>query len=366
MNGLFAVPKKDKQRLILDARRANLHFIACPEVVLPNPGSLGELSMSGETLAVGKNDLDSFYHRIEIPRWMRTYFGLPAIARGEEKEWPVFRVLPMGWSHSVYVGQQIHERIIERTSLQAEHAILPDKSMVIGEIRHGVYIDDLFVMGSNTERVRNGILEAVAECRTAGFPISEPKLELPPKEMVEVLGIEIGNDGLLLPKRDKMSQLLKKTEEFISTPKWGKKGLEEILGKWVWFLLLRRPLLSILKASYEMLHAEPYVPIPAYAVRSEFRTLTNVFPLIYGNIGRNFADKIMCIDASLSGAGVVYAEANNNDYLGILRGEDIGEWAKRRAWKTAIKHRWRKKQHINVLEGKGITSGHKMVLTEPG
>ncbi len=39
INGICAVLKKDKQRLIIDARNANGHFIECPFVVLPNAGN---------------------------------------------------------------------------------------------------------------------------------------------------------------------------------------------------------------------------------------------------------------------------------------------------------------------------------------
>lgn len=44
MNGLFAVPKDgDKQCLILDARRANLHFIDPPASEMPHPGLFTQL-----------------------------------------------------------------------------------------------------------------------------------------------------------------------------------------------------------------------------------------------------------------------------------------------------------------------------------
>ncbi len=40
LNGLFAIPKKDRQRLIVDARRSNLYFSECLPVVLPNLGDM--------------------------------------------------------------------------------------------------------------------------------------------------------------------------------------------------------------------------------------------------------------------------------------------------------------------------------------
>lgn len=363
VNGLFSVPKKEKQRLILDARKANLYFTACPEVILPNPGCLVDLLMEGDKLHCGKSDLDSFYHRIAIPEWLQTFFGLPAINWGSKKMWPVYRVLPMGWSHSVFVGQMIHEEMISRVEgYQREDLVLPNAPLSIGRMRYGIYIDDLFVLGNDADEAARMVNKCVRESESSGFPVAETKLVLPPRSMIEILGIEVFDDGVMLPHRGKMKSLLILTEHMIKAPQWAKKTLEEVIGKWIWFLLLRRPLLSTLKASYEMLHAPKYTAIPSFAVRSEFRTLTNIVPLIYGRLDREFADKILCIDASLIGGGVVYTTANAADYKALLGGQYIGEWGLGRPWTTVIKHRWRTRQHINMLEGKALLLGIKWFL----
>ncbi len=44
-NGLFAVPEKEKQRLIMDSRRANSYFNELRPEVLPNPGDFVELNL---------------------------------------------------------------------------------------------------------------------------------------------------------------------------------------------------------------------------------------------------------------------------------------------------------------------------------
>ncbi len=70
INGIFAVPKKDKQRLIIDARKANDQFIESPLVVSPNPGELVELHVDdAEKVICGKSDLDNFYRQIKVPDW---------------------------------------------------------------------------------------------------------------------------------------------------------------------------------------------------------------------------------------------------------------------------------------------------------
>lgn len=63
MNGLFAVPKDgDKQCLILDARRANLHFIDPPASEMPHPGLFTQLQAEGKDIYTGKLDVENFYH----------------------------------------------------------------------------------------------------------------------------------------------------------------------------------------------------------------------------------------------------------------------------------------------------------------
>ena len=81
INGLFGVPKDIVlQRLIIDARNANMFFADPPDVDLPNPGILADMYLEkGCTLAVAKTDFDNFYHRFLLPRWMRKYFGLPSL-----------------------------------------------------------------------------------------------------------------------------------------------------------------------------------------------------------------------------------------------------------------------------------------------
>ncbi len=75
INGIYAVPKKDKQRLIIDARKANAFFIPCPRVIFPNPGDLVELKVDASLpVYCGKSDLDTFYYRIRVPDWMQEYF----------------------------------------------------------------------------------------------------------------------------------------------------------------------------------------------------------------------------------------------------------------------------------------------------
>ncbi len=76
--------------------------------------------------------------------------------------------------------------------------------------------------------------------------------------MMVLLGIKGSADSILLPKKHGMGKYFARTEVLINANKWSKILFSAVPGKWVWCLLLRRPLLSIMKAVYEMLHPDKY------------------------------------------------------------------------------------------------------------
>ncbi len=76
---------------------------------------------------------------------MKTYFGSLAVKNGGEIKWPTIRFLPMRWSHSVYVGQAIHENILAKIEeLKDAEPISPSASKIITDAPFGVYIDNCF------------------------------------------------------------------------------------------------------------------------------------------------------------------------------------------------------------------------------
>lgn len=149
VNGLFGVPKDvDRIRLITDARRANQVFVEPPKVKLPTPDLLAELTVDpSRPLYVAKVDLDNFYHRLSLPSWLRPFFALPPLPAREFGEniarrfgpntlvYPCCTRLPMGWSHSVYLAQRIHEHLLDtRTQLRSEDRIVNDNDRFVDRV----------------------------------------------------------------------------------------------------------------------------------------------------------------------------------------------------------------------------------------
>eukprot|EP00971_Amphidinium_carterae_P197127 3912527-Amphidinium_carterae.2 len=79
--GMFCVEKSDgqRQRLVIDARRANAHLRAPPRTSLPNGTSFSRVSLGeGEAYGVCLDLKDAFYH-ITLDVEFRDFFGMPGL-----------------------------------------------------------------------------------------------------------------------------------------------------------------------------------------------------------------------------------------------------------------------------------------------
>lgn len=384
VNGIFGVPKPDNsQRLIIDAQRANLYFPESPEFDLPNPGDLVNLCMVGkQRLFMAKADMDNFYHRLKLPQWLTTYFGLPSVVRHGERLWPRMRVLPMGWSHSVYLAHTAHVHVVEtRVGLPAENRIGLTHPSTLDRFSHGQYIDDYFSIGTDLEQAKTAIDSVVHTCEKLHLNTNAKKLIKPGPENVTILGIECTASGRLEPSREKFRVLLFRTKRLLGLRVWNKEYLSHVLGCWIWFLLLNRPLFSVLQEVYKFLHSlSKKAGKPPVRARQELNVLVVLAPLIYADWKLPLAEKALCTDASLIGGAVVYTSISLKEGLELLgsqsrfkgcsgffqnkntegkwiRMNQFPEWLQSHTWKTAVAHKWKYPKHIHILEGEALILG---------
>ena len=184
--------------------------------------------------------------------------------------------------------------------------------------------------------------------------------------------------GALEPSREKFCTLLQRTRRLIELHKWKKKELSRLVGSWAWFLLLNRPLLSILSEVYQFLSEVKNAGKPSVRARMELGALLSLAPLVYADLRTSMAGKVVCSDASMIGGAVVYTDISRAEGLEFLRhqsrfkgcasflskDEAAGKWIRlsqyptwlqSRQWRTAIAHRWRSPKHIHILEGEAFT-----------
>jgi hypothetical protein len=325
VNGLFGVPKDGTDiRLIIDATPANRFFIPCPPVSLPDPGSLARLSVSkGDQLWMAKTDLESFYHQLLMPEWLQSYFALPGfdakelIAAGlispdmyqtNTMVYPMCTTLPMGWSHSVFVGQSVHENVAyTHGKLNPKDNIICLSSPVIDRPLHGLIVDDIGIFSNRKYTCEVSLSQLMDAYVKVGLQVKWNKLRLPSTDPMQFLGMLVGGtDVLIRLPIDKLRRLVCLTIDLLRSARVSGTQLQRVIGLWTWQLMLARPALSVLHYSYRYMRIlDQQQGILWPSVRSELVSLLSLLPLLQISLSDTWHPRLIATDASQYAAGVV-------------------------------------------------------------
>ena len=402
INGLFGVPKDDGNiRLIVDGRPANVVFDDSPHVELPTPDLIAKLTVANPNtkLFVAKSDLSDFFYRFSIPIWMRPYFALPPVLAEEvgmdsvygigTRIYPCLTVLAMGWSHSVYVAQSIHEHLLNTNcpSLPPANRITRTSDLVIDRLRHAVYVDDLIMVGTDQHEQSRALTHYLDVTTTCGLPAKPSKVVWPCATGVDCLGMHLHGTGLTVGVRpDKLHRLCMMTQQVMMADECTGIEMASIVGSWAWAMLVARPALSIFSSVYRFIQCAGSRPFRVWP--SVVRELTNaihVAPLLYAHIGTptSWFDRVIAVDASLDGLGVcatrdvhvhdVMAASSHSGVIHIDSRDDVVESLLDRPlltarWSTIVAAPWRitdSHEHINSLEMRSVSTAIRWVLSSP-
>ena len=135
--GLFCVAKKgNRQRLTVDARRANKLFAPPPSTVLGSVDAWSRLEAEDDAqVFLAQEDIRDCFYRLGIPQRLGEYFSLPEVDAEMLRETlgylppemqglldggygpihPYFQVLPMGFSWAFHLAHQAHQEIARIT-----------------------------------------------------------------------------------------------------------------------------------------------------------------------------------------------------------------------------------------------------------
>ena len=328
INGLFGVPKgtDGSIRLIVDAQNANRHFVDPPHVELPTPSHLQQLlHSSSEPLFVSKTDLSNYYYVIAMPQWMQCYFALPGIrvdrlpaalrklvpgCPAHTLLYPLMLRLSMGFSHAVLIGQRIHECVLYRGPsaplLQSDSVLSITHPRIRGSV-HAVYLDDaILICTSRLEAMRLHTTVQAAYAR-AGLPVNAKKLQAPTSTPVTVLGMQI--DGATRTVSVAVQSLMAViVDSLLLLQRGHATGIElsRILGKWTWYILVRRPALSLLQHVYKFIQCAGRSRYSIWSsVQRELFALVCIAPLLTSSIRSPFFSQVIATDASMDGGAVV-------------------------------------------------------------
>ena len=248
LQGIFGVPKGEMARLILNAKAANALCELAPDPKLPLIESLVKLVVPvGERLYFSVLDLSDYYHGLLLSEFLRDLFGLPPVLVNGVQRFPRWVTLPMGFSWAVYLAQLAHVHTLRtRSPMYSASVDLvgPARPRVLrgATTGAGTYIDDMLSVAVRLERS----VELVQEVREVEVSeVREEKLQLAQEGVaVTAWGIELDEDGVLRPPRAKLRDLVACTLWCVEQGIMRTKLFQSLVGKWLWFAMLCRSLLS--------------------------------------------------------------------------------------------------------------------------
>ncbi len=408
VNGLFAVRKDaDSDRLIFDGRRANAFFLPPPSPNLPSPTDLADLVVPPHsTLYVGKSDIANMYHRLRVPEWLSTYLGLPSLpmcAVGTNTDlrigWPVFRTLPMGFSHSVYLAHLLHGHVIHTTYFPLCQHLSPSHLWLdIGSPVYFTYIDDHGVLAVSLQEASDLLSRSVTALDSIGLNHHPKKLIPPSKELtsIELLGITVASNCVVYPEVSRLSLLVGWTLEALTHGVVQFQLLLRLVGSWIWLLLLRRPLLSAIDETFKFIsthqHHRGQITLPV-VVKAELCRLVQVVPLLFVDLRAPEAMVVVATDACLTGGAVVQANVSEEEFrtatsYSIRRGwyssltqepcydqplssvpsasPFLESMIERANWTVVLSTRWKfEEKHIVILEGQALIFALRWIASQP-
>ena len=326
--GIFCVWKSDgvKMRLIVDARISNCHFSEPTNPDLPTGASYARLRVKrGEVLnASGLDHKDAFY-TMELPAELLPYFTLDPICasdlgirelngvklRHSDKIFPRFKVIPMEWSHAVWVCQAVVKSCCERAvSISRDYFISDSKPVPC--LKQGaivVYVDNVVCLSISASRSAEMLHNIDTEFRKAGLLTHDVQVN---PDRMETLGWEFDRaKKSVRPKGARIWRLWLAISHALERQILSGTQLSRLVGHFVSMALIRREALSAVHACYSFIHQYPDTAHPLCpSVVRELRWIQSLLPMLTHSLYRPSSSRVLVCDASGWGKGVIHGSVD--------------------------------------------------------
>lgn len=268
-------PGGSKLRVLFGCRRPNLRCKPPPKTELAGSSTLGDVWVdSEEPLHATSADVKDFFYRILLPESFRPLFGLKPVAlkllkHPSAREWEArgythvpmrLRVIPMGWTWSLWVAQKLHEGVLESDEELNTVELLGGRrpAPIIRGSRVGgiVYVDDAGFIGIRPAQLQRLHERYQIRMEESGYDLHPGKSHGPLPEDIK-LGFKVnGLPCTVEPKPQKWIRIHRSLRHLLRLDRVrGVVVLECVLGNLVVYGLLRRPYLSIFSEVYKVLEA---------------------------------------------------------------------------------------------------------------
>ena len=326
--GLFCVWKKSgRQRLIVDARLSNQWFDPPMKVELATGSSFTQIEVDpGPCIEVGGVDIADCFYNILLPEEFRDLFALPPVtaseagvtvadgseAHGSQIVFPVFRVIPMGFTHALWVCQQCHLEVVNSLKAIPESLCFVDGKPIpqMNPFIHTEYVDNFVALAQQPGIVAEAAALVSAEFQARGLPTHPVESGVG----MDTLGWHFSESSpsvAVTPRR--LWKLRFGVQELLKKGWSDGKTVEKIIGHLTFAALLRRELLSCFQACYVFVRKMYTKHCRLWPeVRRELRWAVSLLPLVQRNLSAEWSDEVFTSDASLWGRGVVSSQRDRS------------------------------------------------------
>jgi hypothetical protein len=387
INGMFGTPKPDAPveasiRLITDARPANALFTKPPPVDLPSPDVLANLQVpDGAELWVAKADLDNFYHRLLLPAWLRKYFALPAVTADDLDMaaefgtgtvlFPLLRVLAMGWSHSVFIAQTVHEHtVVTKLRLEPRRRIRRGTLVVVEGLWYMIYIDDFGLLSVGPAEINDVLRRYLALMASLQLPAKLSKVHFAQRR-AKLIGVTIdGSDLTIGVDPARLLELVCTTEALLYRGYCTGNRMAQLVGDWTWAMLCARPSLAVFNAVYKFIKVADRRVFEIWpSVHQELRTAIGLAPVLFTSLRQSHAPVCCAVDASLTGQGVCAMDVEGKELERTILSSGFESWSflqEPERWRPIVSAHWKREEHINALECRAAYTALRWILSHPG
>ena len=354
LNGMFGVPKSATVpsgacvlRLIMNLIPSNccLQQLQGKVSTLPSINVWQSIYMEEEQeLRLFQSDMSSAFYLFALPPCWYRYLGFNIVVSAKEAGmtgaglWALCcAVIPMGWSSSVGLMQEISENLLLRGGLDPRRQVrrgstLPEWMVeVIGAAKDDgafwwhVYLGNFCAAekvlppegaagGEECHRMAEAIWDR------AGV-LSSAKKRKCAEQRIEELGAEVdGELGTLGGSNERLRKNCLATLWLLHQRFLKRKHVQIVAGRWVFAMQFRRPTMSIFNAVWSFVGGKKKCRLDE--VRRELATAVMLCPLMHTFLKAPLTDVITASDASSTGGAVSMSRAlslEGKDFAGCSR-----------------------------------------------
>ena len=338
LNGMFGVEKPTRLDDSSPVLRVIMNLVPTNSCVKQLCGGTSSLPFIGQWLSVAldeneevrlwQSDMSAAFYLFRVPEPWWGYLSFNVLKRGSELGLNDHRVyalactvIPMGFSSSVAVMQEISENLLSRSILPLNARVsrgkpLPpwltqslDEQKKIGRAWYHIYLDN-FCAGARVPYPDSGeqgdLFHRLAEAawKDAGVVSSEKKRKSYLSEGCELGSYLNGPLQMMGVSPERILKLAQSTIHLIGRFALNRKMTQVVAGRSMHVFQFRRPLMSCFDFLWSYVGRSQTRTFTYDQIRRELARALCLLPLCHTNLGAKVSDVVTASDASQTGGAV--------------------------------------------------------------